>query len=115
MFYYLSHLSSNISFLNIFNYITFRTGAAVFTSFFLTLLIGPAVVRKLRSYKISQIERAYGPKSHLSKNGTPTMGGILILVSLLVSVLLWTKLDNSYIWLLVFTTLSLGFAGIMDD
>ncbi len=115
MFYYLSLFKDDVSFLNIFNYITFRTGAAIFTSFFLTLLIGPAVVRKLRSYKIQQIEREYGPASHLSKSGTPTMGGILIFVSLVVSVLLWGRLDNSYIWLLLFTTVSLGFAGVMDD
>lgn len=115
MFYYLSHLTGQLSFLNIFSYITFRTGAAIFTAFFLTLLIGPAVVRKLRSYKIQQIERSYGPASHLSKNGTPTMGGILILISLLASVLLWAQLTNAYILLLLFTTVSLGIAGIMDD
>lgn len=115
MFYWLSLFKDDFSFLNIFNYITFRTGAAIFTSFFLTLLIGPAVVRKLRSYKIQQIEREYGPASHLSKSGTPTMGGILIFISLLVSVLLWGRLDNSYIWLLMFTTVALGFAGVMDD
>ena len=115
MFYYLSLFKDDISFLNIFNYITFRTGAAIFTSFFFTLLIGPAVVRKLRSYKIQQIERQYGPASHISKSGTPTMGGILILASLLISVLLWGRLDSSYIWLLIFTTISLGIAGVMDD
>ncbi len=115
MFYWLSLFKDDISFLNIFNYITFRTGAAIFTSFFLTLLIGPAVVRKLRSYKIQQIEREYGPASHLSKSGTPTMGGVLIFISLVVSVLLWGRLDNNYIWLLLFTTVSLGFAGVMDD
>lgn len=115
MLYYLSLFKDDLSFLNIFNYITFRTGAAVFTSFLLTLLIGPAVVRKLRSYKIQQIEREYGPASHLSKSGTPTMGGVLILVSLLSSVLVWARWDNPYIWLLIFTTVTLGFAGIMDD
>ena len=115
MLYYLSLFKDDLSFLNIFNYITFRTGAAIFTSFLLTLLIGPAVVRKLRSYKIQQIEREYGPASHLSKSGTPTMGGILILVSLLTSVLVWARWDNPYIWLLIFTTVTLGFAGIMDD
>ena len=115
MFYYLSLFKDDISFLNIFNYITFRTGAAIFTAFFLTLLIGPHVVAKLRSYKIQQIEREYGPASHLSKSGTPTMGGLLIFVSLLVSVLLWARLDSAYIWLLVFTTITLGIAGVMDD
>ena len=115
MFYYLSLFKDDISFLNIFNYITFRTGAAIFTAFFLTLLIGPRVVAKLRSYKIQQIERDYGPASHLSKSGTPTMGGILIFASLIVSVLLWARLDSAYIWLMVFTTTVLGFAGVMDD
>ncbi|MBO4675717.1 MAG: phospho-N-acetylmuramoyl-pentapeptide-transferase, partial [Elusimicrobiaceae bacterium] len=115
MLYYLSLFKDDLSFLNIFSYITFRTGAAIFTSFLLTLCIGPAVVRKLRSYKIQQIEREYGPASHLSKNGTPTMGGILIFVSLVVSVLLWAKLDTNYIWLLLFTTFTLGIAGVMDD
>lgn len=115
MLYYLSLFKEDLSFLNIFGYITFRTGAAIVTAFLLTLLIGPKVVAKLRSFKIQQIEREYGPASHLSKNGTPTMGGILIFVSLIVSVLLWAKPDSHYIWLLVFTTCTLGFAGVMDD
>ena len=115
MLYYLSLFKDDISFLNIFSYITSRTGAAIFTAFFLTLLIGPRVVAKLRSYKIQQVEREYGPASHLSKSGTPTMGGILIFISLITSVLLWARLDSSYLWLLVFTTVSLGFAGVMDD
>lgn len=115
MLYYLSLFKDDVSFLNIFSYITFRTGAAIFTAFFLTLLIGPRVVAKLRSYKIQQIEREYGPASHLSKSGTPTMGGLLIFISLIVSVLLWARLDSPYLWLLVFTTVSLGIAGVMDD
>jgi len=115
MLYYLSLFKDDISVLNIFSYITFRTGAAICTAFLLTLLIGPKVVAKLRSYKIQQVERAYGPASHLSKSGTPTMGGLLIFVSLLASVLLWARLDSNFIWLLVFTTISLGIAGIMDD
>ncbi len=115
MLYYLSLFKDDITFLNIFSYITFRTGAAIFTAFLLTLSIGPAVVRKLRSFKIQQIEREYGPASHLSKSGTPTMGGLLIFISLIVSVLIWGRLDCNYIWLLIFTTITLGFAGVMDD
>lgn len=115
MLYYLSLLKDDVSFLNIFNYITFRTGAAIFTSFFLTLLIGPRIVAKLRSYKIQQVEREYGPASHLSKSGTPTMGGLLIFISLIAGVLLWARLDSEYIWLLIFTTVTLGFAGVLDD
>lgn len=115
MLYYLSLFKDDLSFLNIFGYLTFRTGAAVVTAFVLSLLAGPALVRKLRSYKIQQIEREYGPASHLSKNGTPTMGGLLIFMSLVASVLLWARLDCGYIWLLLFTTVSLGFAGVLDD
>lgn len=115
MLYYLSLFKDDLSFLNIFSYITFRTGAAIFTSFLLTLCMGPALVRKLRSYKIEQIEREYGPASHLSKSGTPTMGGLLIFISLIASVLIWGRLDCAYIWLLIFTTITLGIAGVMDD
>ena len=115
MLYYLSLFKDDISFLNIFNYITFRTGAAIFTAFFLTLLIGPKIVAKLRSYKIQQIEREYGPASHLSKSGTPTMGGLLIFISLITGVLLWARLDSGYIWLLIFTTVTLAIAGVLDD
>ncbi len=115
MLYYLSLFKDDISWLNIFNYITFRTGGAIVTSFLLSLLIGPSLIAKLRSFKIQQIEREYGPASHLAKNGTPTMGGLLILLSLLLSVLLWGRLDSPYIGLMIFTTVCLAFAGILDD
>ncbi|WP_424243918.1 phospho-N-acetylmuramoyl-pentapeptide-transferase [Elusimicrobium posterum] len=115
MLYYLSFLKNDISFLNIFSYITFRAGGAIMTALLIALVIGPAVIRKLSSYKIQQIQRECGPASHLSKNGTPTMGGVLILVSLLVSVLLWARLDNAYTWIMIFTTLMLSAAGILDD
>lgn len=115
MLYYLSLFKDDLSFLNIFSYITFRTGAAIVTAFFLSLLLGPGLIAKLRSFKIQQIEREYGPASHLAKNGTPTMGGLLILISLLVSVLLWARLDSAYIGLMLFTTVCLAFAGILDD
>jgi len=115
MLYYLSLFKDDISFLNIFNYITFRTGGAIATAFLLSLMLGPKLVDKLRSFKIQQIERQYGPASHLAKNGTPTMGGLLILISLLVSVFLWARLDSTYIGLMLFTTVCLAFAGILDD
>ncbi len=115
MLYYLSLFKDDVSFLNIFNYLTFRTGAAIVTAFLLSLFFGPSLVAKLRSFKIQQIEREYGPASHLAKNGTPTMGGLLILISLLGSVLLWARLDSPYVGLMLFTTLTLAFAGILDD
>ncbi len=115
MLYFLSSFKADFSFLNIFSYITFRAGAAMATAFFIALFLGPAVIRKLRSYKIQQVQRDDGPSSHLSKHGTPTMGGVLILISLLTSVLLWTRLDSKYIWLMIFVTCALSFAGIVDD
>ena len=115
MLYYLSFFKENLSSLNIFNYITFRTGAAVLTSLLIAFLIAPAIIKKLRSYKISQVERTDGPKSHLSKSGTPTMGGIIIIISLLTSVLLWARLDNRFIWLLIFVSVMLSFIGMLDD
>lgn len=115
MFYYLSLLKENLSILNVFNYITFRTGAAALTGFLIALLIGPKIIEKLRSYKIGQVQRTDGPKSHLSKNGTPTMGGVIIIISLLSTVLLWARLDNRFIWLLVFVSVMLSFVGMLDD
>ncbi len=115
MLYYLSLFTDDISFLNIFNYITFRTGGAIITSFVLSLIFGPSLIAKLRAFKVQQIEREYGPASHLAKNGTPTMGGLLILFTLLISVFFWARLDSPYVRLMLFTTVSLAFAGILDD
>lgn len=115
MLYYLSNLKESLSFLNVFNYITFRCGAAVLTGLLISLLIAPPIIRKLKSYKIGQVQRQDGPKSHLSKNGTPTMGGIIIIISLLSTVLMWARLDNRFVWLLIFVSIMLAFVGILDD
>lgn len=115
MLYYLSLFKDDLSVLNIFSYITFRTGGAIVTAFLLSLLLGPGLIAKLQALKIKQIERQYGPASHLAKNGTPTMGGLLILATLLISVLIWARLDSAYIGLMLFTTVCLAFAGILDD
>lgn len=115
MLYYLSELKESLSILNVFNYITFRCGGAVLTGLLISLLIAPGIINKLRSYKIGQVQRQDGPKSHLSKHGTPTMGGIIIIISLLSSVLLWARLDNRFIWLMLFVSVMLSFVGILDD
>ncbi len=115
MLYYLANYRDIFSPLNIFQYISFRTGGAVVTAFLLSLFIGPKIIEKLRSYKIQQIQRQSGPATHLSKSGTPTMGGLLILITLCVSVLLWARPDNRFIWLLMWTTGLLAFVGILDD
>ncbi|MDR3244690.1 MAG: phospho-N-acetylmuramoyl-pentapeptide-transferase [Elusimicrobiota bacterium] len=100
---------------NVFQYITFRAGGAVLTSLLICMLIGGYFIRKLKELKINQMIRNDGPKSHKDKTGTPTMGGLLILFSILVSVLLWARLDNIFILLLLFGTIYLGFLGFMDD
>ncbi len=115
MFYYLAGLAGSLSVFNVFNYITFRTGGAILTGFLISMLIGPKIIGKLRSYKIGQVQRQDGPQSHLSKNGTPTMGGIIIIISLFTTVLLWARLDNRFIWLLLFVAGMLSMVGMYDD
>ncbi|MDA8130204.1 MAG: phospho-N-acetylmuramoyl-pentapeptide-transferase [Elusimicrobia bacterium] len=115
MLYYAYQLRDFFSPLNVFQYITFRAGGAVITSFLLSLAIGPWLIAKLRTYKIGQVQRTDGPKSHLSKQGTTTMGGLLIFLTLVVTTCLWARMDNRFILLLLFTTVVLAFAGWMDD
>lgn len=115
MLYYLHLLRADFSALNIFQYLTFRIGGAMVTAFLLSLLLGPKLIDKLRQYKIRQIQRTEGPQTHLVKNGTPTMGGLLILITLVVSVVLWAKPDSRFVWLLLWVTGLLAFVGIYDD
>lgn len=116
MLYLLSFLSNDISFFNLFRYITFRTGGALFTAFFLCWLLGPCFIAWLKSKQgEGQPIRADGPQTHLKKKGTPTMGGLMILVSVAVSVLLWADLFNPYIWMLMFVMTGFGMAGLLDD
>ena len=100
---------------NVFNYITLRAMLAVITALVISFLIGPAMIRKLTAYKIGQSVRDDGPQTHLVKSGTPTMGGALILVSIAVTTLLWADLKNSYVWVVLFTTLGFGAIGWVDD
>ena len=85
------------------------------TAFFIGLLIGPWFIKKLSNSQTKQVIRDDGPKSHLKKEGTPTMGGTLIIISIVLSTLLWGNLSNSYIWILIYTLLSYGFIGWLDD
>ena len=95
------------SFLNLFNYITFRTGAAILTSLFFSLIFGEIIIKYLSSLQpIGQPIRTDGPENHLiQKSGTPTMGGVLILSSITISLLLWADVTNKYIWICFFTAL----------
>jgi phospho-N-acetylmuramoyl-pentapeptide-transferase len=115
MLYYAYQLKDFFSPLNVFQYITFRAGGAVITSFLLSLLLGPWLIAKLKSYKIGQVQRTDGPQTHLAKQGTTTMGGLLIFLTLVVSTALWARMDNRFILLMLFTTVVLAFTGWMDD
>jgi phospho-N-acetylmuramoyl-pentapeptide-transferase len=101
--------------LNVFRYITVRTALASLTALLITLVLGPWVIRRLRDLQIGQFIREEGPKSHQSKAGTPTMGGVLIVGSTIIPTLLWGDLENSYVWLAVFTMLVFGTIGFIDD
>ena len=112
--YIFVNLSDQISALNVFRYITFRTGAATLTALFISFLVGPWLIRALGRLRVGQPIREIGP-AHQSKAGTPTMGGLLILLSLIVSVLLWSNLDNRFVWILLGLTVGYGLLGFLDD
>lgn len=109
---YLTTLESGFAVLQ---YITVRGIMGIMTALILSLMIGPWMIRKLSQQKIGQVVRDDGPKSHFSKAGTPTMGGALILISIAVSTLLWADLRNSYVWVVLLTTLLFGAVGWVDD
>ncbi len=100
---------------NVFQYITFRTIYAAITALILSFLIGPYIIERLKSMNVGEVVRKDGPPNHLSKEGTPTMGGALILLVLVVSVLLWANLANPYVWALLFVTMGMGVIGFIDD
>jgi phospho-N-acetylmuramoyl-pentapeptide-transferase len=104
-----------LSVLNVTRYITFRTAIASLTALALSLALGPWMIRKLREFQIGQIIRQEGPTSHRPKQGTPTMGGLLILTAALVPTLLWADLTNVYVWIAVLTTAAFGAIGFADD
>lgn len=101
--------------LDVFHYITLRSIFAALTGFVVSLLLGPRVIARLRFYKVGQQVRDDGPKTHLAKSGTPTMGGILILIAASISILLWGDLSNRYLWLVLLMTLGFGCIGGVDD
>ena len=101
--------------LRVFNYLTLRAVFAALTAFFIGLFLGPKVIYELRLLKIGQAVRKYGPESHLVKDGTPTMGGILILIAVGISTILWMDLSNRFVWVVLFVTLGLGAVGWCDD
>ncbi len=116
MFYHLLYpLRHYFSPLNVFQYITFRSAGAALTALIICLLITPWLIDKLRNRHIGQHIRNDGPKTHLTKEGTPTMGGLVILIAMISSTLLWARLNNRFIILILLATLWLGVIGFVDD
>jgi phospho-N-acetylmuramoyl-pentapeptide-transferase len=115
MLYYLHYLSGYFPILNVTRYITFRTAAASLTALAIGLFIGPIMIRKLREFQIGQVIRQEGPATHRKKAGTPTMGGLLILASVLIPTLLWADLANQFVWIAVLSTAAFGAIGFADD
>ena len=115
IYHFLYPFSEIISYFNVFRYITFRTIYAIITALVISFFLGPWMIRKLRSLRIGQPIREDGPDSHYSKEGTPTMGGILIIFAVVVSTLLWARLDVDYIWFILMLTLGFGLIGFADD
>ncbi|MCY4178510.1 MAG: phospho-N-acetylmuramoyl-pentapeptide-transferase [Endozoicomonadaceae bacterium] len=115
LFWLAKWLSNNYHSFNVFHYLSMRGILSVFTSLALSLWVGPVMIRYLQNKQIGQSVRTDGPQSHLSKSGTPTMGGLLILLSITVSCLLWGDLQNIYLWIVMLTTLAFGAIGGVDD
>ena len=109
------YLTQFYSGFNVFQYLTLRIILGVLTSLFISLLVGPYLIRRLNEYQIGQSVRDDGPETHLSKSGTPTMGGLLILVSIAVSTLCWADLGNRFIAVVLLVTLAFGAVGWVDD
>jgi phospho-N-acetylmuramoyl-pentapeptide-transferase len=117
MLYFLLYeqLYKRISPLRVFGYTTSRTAFASLTALFLCIALGPWLINKLRQFQIGQFIREEGPKSHQKKAGTPTMGGVLIIISIVVPTLLWADLRNPYVWIAIATLLAFGWIGFLDD
>ena len=108
-------LQEDFSFFRVFNYITFRAVMATVTALLIGLAAGPWVIRKLTALKMGQEVRTDGPQTHLVKSGTPTMGGVLILIGIFVSCILWADLSNRFIWIVMIVTFGFGLVGWVDD
>jgi phospho-N-acetylmuramoyl-pentapeptide-transferase len=117
MLYYLGQLGESLALFNVFRYITFRTAGAVVTALFFVFLFGPTIIQSLKIRQgRGQPIREDGPAGHLiTKKGTPTMGGLMILASVVISILLWSNLSNGYVWVVLLVTISFGAIGLYDD
>ena len=112
---WLQTLSPEFGFFRVFQYLTFRAVMAAVTALMIGLLAGPYVIRKLAELKVGQPIRGYGMESHIAKQGTPTMGGVLILLAIATSTILWFDLSNRFVWIVLLVTLGFGAIGWVDD
>jgi phospho-N-acetylmuramoyl-pentapeptide-transferase len=116
MFYYIYlKFHAQIHLFNLFRYITVRTACASLTALFLAMILGPWLIRKLREFQVGQFIRDDGPQSHHAKAGTPTMGGVLIILCFVLPTLLWSDVNNIFVWLALIVTLAFGGIGFWDD
>jgi phospho-N-acetylmuramoyl-pentapeptide-transferase len=115
LYHLLFPLASSYKLFNVFKYLTFRTIYAMITALIVSFIIGPWVIRRLEALQARQVIRTDGPESHLKKQGTPTMGGVLILAAIIIPTLLWADLTNVYIWLTLFIIAGYGLIGFVDD
>ncbi len=116
MLYHLLYpLSHHVSYFNLFRYITFRSAGATITALIISLILGPMLIRMLKNHQVKEEIRAEGPQTHLSKAGTPTMGGLIILAAIVIPTLLWADLSNRFTIYILLVTLWLGVIGFMDD
>jgi phospho-N-acetylmuramoyl-pentapeptide-transferase len=115
LYYLLAPLGKTHILFNLFNYISFRAAGAVVTALLIAFLVGPAIIRRLRERRVGQVIRAEGPASHQSKRGTPTMGGLIILLATVVPTLLWAQLDNRFVLVALLALLWMGSIGFLDD
>jgi phospho-N-acetylmuramoyl-pentapeptide-transferase len=117
LYYFLTYLDRvyDIPGFGVFRFITFRAGAAAVTALFIAFWIGPKIIRRLRERQIGEAAKLEAPKTHLTKAGTPTMGGLIVLASILIPALLWADIKNGYIILIIFVTAVLGAVGFLDD
>ena len=109
---YLIHTYFDI---NILQYVTFRAAGAAITALLISFLLGPKIIRTLQLHQIGEMIRKNGPHTHYLKEGTPTMGGIIMLLSIILPSILWSRLDNMYSWIIIISTLFMGLIGFIDD
>jgi len=115
LYHLLAPLSKQHILFNLFNYITFRVAGATLTALILAFVVGPWIIRRLRQHGVGQVIRAEGPATHQEKRGTPTMGGLIIILATIVPTLLWARLDTRYVIVAVVATLWMGTIGLLDD